>query len=155
MGEFENDLRQITAELDEARSNLLAAVNSLTGTDLERRRRGGWSIRDILLHVIGGERHYTNGIRSLRGNPGGQPPQSRLPAIESHGDAVRLLAESRRALLAAIESIDEDAFYRLAPLLNEEGHGQTYSPLSVLENIDLHDREHATQITEVLAATRA
>jgi uncharacterized damage-inducible protein DinB len=151
MGEFENDLRQITAELDEARSNLLAAVNSLTDQDLERRRRGGWSIKDILLHVIGGERHYTNGICSLRGNPGDQPPQFRLPAIESHGDAVRLLAASRRALLAAVEGIEEDAFYRLAPLPNEEGHGQTYSVLSVLENIALHDREHAAQIRDVLA----
>jgi len=109
-------------------------------------------VRAILLHVIGGERHYVNGIRSLRGSPGGQPPQGTLSVIESSGDAVRMLEESRSHLLTAIEGIDEDAFYRLAPLLNEEGHGQTYSALSVLENIALHDREHAAQIEEVVAS---
>jgi hypothetical protein len=62
-----------------------------------------------------------------------------------------MLAECRSALLTEIEGIDEDTFYTLKRLLNEEGHGQTYSVLSVLENIARHDREHASQIREILA----
>jgi hypothetical protein len=49
-----------------------------------------------------------------------------------------------------VEGVDEEAFYALRPLNNEEGHGQTYSVLSVLENIALHDREHAAQIRAIL-----
>jgi hypothetical protein len=34
---------------------------------------------------------------------------------------------------------------------NEEGHGQDYSVLSVLENVANHDCEHAAQIRATLA----
>ena len=39
----------------------------------------------------------------------------------------------------------------LGSAADEEGHRQTYSVLSVLDNIALHDREHAAQIEEILA----
>jgi hypothetical protein len=151
MSEFETDLQGVLADLDNARSGLIAVVEALGFDDMGRGRRGGWTVRDILLHVIGGENHYTDGIRSLRNKPGGRSTQSTPVVIESSHDAVRMLEESRSALLTEIEGIDEDTFYTLKRLLNEEGHGQTYSVLSVLENIARHDREHASQVREILA----
>ena len=53
----------------------------------------------------------------------------------------------RKALLSAIDGIPEDAFYELQKL----GHDE-FSPLTALENAAAHDREHAAQITSIVAS---
>ena len=153
MSEFDTDLKTATSDLERARTELLSALECLTEDDVSRGRRGGWSVREILYHVIGGERHYTNGIAFMRGRPPGKPP-SEQAELRSAADAIRMLHETRAALLSALEGIDEDTFYKLVPLSNEEGHGQTYSVLSVLENIALHDREHTAQILAIVATIK-
>ena len=152
--EFEADLQRVRADLTDARAELLAVVGGLSENDFDRSRRGGWSIEAVLLHVIGSERHYANGIAFIRGTPPETPPDGG-PELRTGGDAVRILEQTRQVLLSAIEGIDEESFYKLSPLTNEEGYGQTYSVLSILENVALHDREHAAQIESILAAARA
>ena len=66
------------------------------------------------------------------------------PAV---ADAGRRLDASRRALLAALDGVDEESFYRLRVVGHEE-----YSVLSVLENAANHDREHGEQVRATLAA---
>jgi hypothetical protein len=48
-------------------------------------------------------------------------------------------------LLRALDGVDEDAFYALRQLANEE-----YSIVSVLENVISHDHEHSTQLVTTL-----
>jgi uncharacterized damage-inducible protein DinB len=153
MNEFESDLKSVMSDLERARVDLLSALDGLTEDGLSRRRRGGWSVTEILHHVIGGELHYTNGIAFIRGRPPGRSPNDQED-MRTAADAVRMLEEARLALLSAVEGVDEETFYKLIPLTNEEGQGQTYSVLSVLENIALHDREHAAQIREILSLPR-
>jgi hypothetical protein len=63
-----------------------------------------------------------------------------------------MLLDARKALLKALEALETDPtasekFYELRKVGHEE-----YSVLSVLENVANHDREHAEQIREILAA---
>ena len=59
----------------------------------------------------------------------------------------RDLAASRKALLAAIDGVDEETFYQLRRVGHEE-----YSVLSVLENVALHDREHSAQVDSIVGS---
>ena len=151
MAEFDDDLRRAAADLEAARTELLSVLEGLGDDDLHLSRRGGWPIRDVLLHVTGGELHHTNGIYSIRGRRKETGKGSRA-GIATPDDAVHILKTSRNALMASLEGIDEQTFYALKPLLNEEGHGQSYSVLSVMENVALHDREHCEQIMAILEA---
>jgi uncharacterized damage-inducible protein DinB len=148
VSEFDEDLEKVTSDLAEARARLLAIIEPLQEDDLSRRRRGGWSVRDVLLHVIGGERHYAAGVAHIRGHSAADHSPTRN--LRTAADAVRMLEASRGSLLLGVQGIDEEAFYRLAKLSNEEGVGQTYSVLTLLENIANHDREHAAQIEAIL-----
>ena len=67
-------------------------------------------------------------------------------AVASVAEAARGLTASRDGLLAALEGVDEETFYRLGAVGHEE-----YSVLSLLENVALHDREHGPQVREILA----
>ena len=55
MSEFESDLSKATADAKAAREDLLVVINSLKDEDLDRERRGGWSIRKVLEHAIHSE----------------------------------------------------------------------------------------------------
>src|SRR5439155_4360841 len=73
-------------------------------------------------------------------DPNGTPP--------AHGDeAATRLAETRANVLSMLDHIDDDTLYRLVRIGHEE-----YSPLSVLENIAQHDREHREQIADLLSS---
>ena len=121
-------------------------------------RRGGWSVRKVLEHVIHSEWLYSRLATHLRGRPppeGGTLPDSSTSAEEPEPAAFASVAEAaeqldavRAALLAAIDGVDEESFYRLQTVGHEE-----YSVLSLLENVALHDREHAPQVQEILQAT--
>ena len=164
--EFARDLAVACGGLDSAREGLLAVVGALAEDDLERARRGGWSVRKVLEHVIHSEWLYARLATHLRGDSPpeggtltetGPPPIGSTPtdtteeppvAFTSVAEAVRQLDAVRAALLAAIDGIDEESFYRLQTVGHEE-----YSVLSLLENVALHDREHGPQVQEILAAS--
>jgi uncharacterized damage-inducible protein DinB len=142
--EFEDDRARIGRELEAARQELLAVVTSLGDADLERGRRGGWTVRRALEHVTYSEQAYARIVTHLRGLPPLADIPDCKPASARH--ATQLLATSREALLAALEGVDEETFYRLAPVGHEE-----YSVISLLENEINHEREHAAQIRGIVS----
>ena len=144
--EFDRDLATARDSLASAREGLLAVVSALAEDDLTRARRGGWSVRKVLEHVIHSEWLYSRLATHLRGDA---PPEEPDPtAFASVAEAAEQLDAVRAALLAAIDGVDEESFYRLQTVGHEE-----YSVLSLLENVALHDREHAPQVQEILAAS--
>lgn len=143
--EFESDLRELREELSTSRAQLQKAIQSIQDSDLDRSRRGGWTIARVLEHVIQSESMYIAAIAAIAGasasSPqGGGPPKSQAEALEQ-------LSSTRAALVAALASATEENFYELRRL----GHDE-YSIASVLENVANHDREHAEQIHRTLAA---
>ena len=141
---FPSDLTSATRDLDAARAEISAVLAALTDADLDHARRRGWSVRRVLKHLIQSEWLYARLVSHLRdlSVPGGQTPPDAPPTAT---DAIGRLQASRRTLLAALDGVNEDAFYRLRTLGHEE-----YSVLSVLENVASHDREHAAQIRAIL-----
>jgi uncharacterized damage-inducible protein DinB len=144
--EFDRDLEKVHAGLTAAREELLRVVRSLSDADLDRGTRGGWQVRRILEHVTHSEQAYARIGNHLRS----QPPLGDIPpcAPSSAQDAAGKLAASHQALLGALEGVDEETFYRVAPIGHEE-----YSVLSLLQNEVNHEREHAAQMGEILATT--
>jgi uncharacterized protein (TIGR03083 family) len=142
--EFDRDLTSAREDLDAARDELLTVVAALSDDDLERGRRGGWTVRRVLEHVIWSEWMYSRIVTHLRG---GQPPGDPVDATPSSpADAAERLAGSREALLGALDGVDEETFYRLAKLGQEE-----YSVISLLENEISHEHEHAGQVRSLIA----
>jgi uncharacterized damage-inducible protein DinB len=139
--EFERDLARVNGLIEEGRRNLLVVVDRLGPDDLERVLRGGWDIRGVLRHIIESEHHYAGLVERLRG---GTPAGSTANLdLASPSDVRRALESSRKALVAAIQGVDEEAFYRLG------GGGQEYSVVSVLENVHQHDEEHRAQVERI------
>ena len=143
--EFDTDLTSAREELNAARRELLPVVGALADADFARERRGGWAVGRVLEHVIESEWLYARLVAHLREAPMPGDVVSGVPL--SAGDATERLDASRRALLAALDGVDEASFYRLSVVGHEE-----YSIISVLENTANHDREHAGQIQAILAA---
>lgn len=141
--EFDSDLRELQGELSASRAELLGVIQSLHDADLDRARRGGWTIARVLEHVIQSESMYTAAISAIVGastsSPqGGGPPSSQAEAIQQ-------LGSTRAALETALVSATDENFYHLQRF----GHDE-YSVASVLENVANHDREHAEQIRRTL-----
>jgi len=141
--EFERDLATAQEDLDSARHGLLAVVRPLSDADFDRARRGGWSVRRVLEHVIWSEWMYARMTGHLRDLPA--QGEVELGAPDDASDTIRRLAASREALCGALEGVDEGSFYRLKTMGHEE-----YSIISVLENVSLHDHEHAEQVQKIL-----
>ena len=144
---FQADLDALLADTNASRAQLVSAVQPMSGADLDRARRGGWPVRRVLEHVIQSEHLYATLVSHLRGLPIEQ--RDRVSCETQAVDEILCeLDSSRHALLSALDGVDEEAFYRLGRIGHEE-----YSVLSVLENAANHDREHAAQITSILAAS--
>ena len=143
--EFEQEQTAAREQLEAAREELLAVVRAISDADLARSRRGGWAVERVLEHVIQSEWLYASLVAHLRDRPSPGDVVKGLPT--SVADAVDRLAASHRALLAALDGVDEASFYRLRSVGHEE-----YSILSVLENGTNHDREHAGQVQAILSA---
>ena len=141
--EFDHDLGSCSSSLAAAREELLGVVTALSDDHLDRSRRGGWTVRRVLEHVIQSEWVYSRLVAHLRGLPVSADVIDALPA--STEDALDRLGASRRALLNALDGVDEESFYRLGKIAHEE-----YSVLSVLENEINHDHEHAEQIRTIV-----
>lgn len=146
--EFEQDCQRVLVDVDAARSELLLMVGGLSDADLDVGRRGAWSVRGVLQHIVQAEWGHTRGIKRLLGEDDPAVPES--PALETAAAVVDALSESRAAHLASVDGIEEDAFYRLA-VPNPAG-GQEWSVMSFLEGTADHDREHQHQIDELLGS---
>ena len=142
---FEADLEALTRDITTARADLVSAVQRLSGSDLDRARRGGWSIRRVLEHVIQSEWLYASLVAHLQDKA---VPERGSTSCEGQpvAEILCMLDSSRGALLSALEGVGEDAFYEVKKMGHEE-----YSILSVLENVSNHDREHADQIAAIVA----
>lgn len=143
---FERDLATARRDLEAARSELLSVVDALTDAELDKSRRGAWSVRAVLDHLIVTDWWYARAVASLREleSPPRQPV-SQAPTSVAH--AVADLRAAREALVTACDGVDEETFYRL-----RKAGPQEYSVLSILENSADHDREHAHQIQKLVAA---
>ena len=144
--EFDRDLQRARAAMRTGRGALVEGGSAGREDDLDRVRRGGWSGGRVLEHVIESEWLYTRLATHLRDLP--QPDETPSTEAPSVAEATRAMGAAREALLAAVAGVDEETFYRLGAVGHEE-----YSVLSLLENVALHDREHAPQVQEILQAT--
>lgn len=141
--EFDNDLARLRGELTDTRSEFIAVVGRISDSQLDVARRGGWSVRRVLEHVITSEEGYARVVAHLKGNPITEPSPDALPS--SVEDAKTKLSSARDTLLRALDGVNEDAFYALQHLGKEE-----YSIVSVLENVVSHDHEHNAQLLTTL-----
>lgn len=143
--DFERQLETLRRNMREARSELLRTVEAVPPGLFQVAPRGEWSIAAILAHVVGSEHFYATGIDTLRERAAGPAPAATQPPTGPE-DAVGALAASRERLLAAVEAVTEDEFYRMRRIgYNEE------SVRSILENVAMHDREHAEQLRKTVA----
>lgn len=145
--EFESDLTGLKTDIDASRAQLNAAVASLSDSDLDRARRGGWSLRRTLEHVIDAEWLYALLVSHLGSQTAPDRPHTSCEG-DTVPDVVAKLSACRTALLTSLEGATEDNFYKVQVMGHEE-----YSILSVLENVANHDREHAEQIKKTIAST--
>jgi uncharacterized damage-inducible protein DinB len=148
MGEFQRDLLENLKAIESARGALLRQVRELSGDDLRATRRGGWSVQEVLRHVIDAEVAYTKVLGFLRSNPVeiDNPSDDDVASPEA---AAAALERARVRLAALLEGIDEATFYELRALGREQ-----YSVVSVLENVAAHDHEHTEQIAKTIASAR-
>ena len=146
MEQFEPDLEENLKAMAAARTQLLHEVRGLSAEDMERMRRGGWSVREVLRHVIDSEVAYTKVIGFLRSTATDLPNASD-DDVSSGPAAASALERTRRTMLSLLEGVDEATFYELRALGKEQ-----YSVVSVIENVASHDHEHLTQISKTIAA---
>lgn len=145
MTEFQRDLAAACQELDAARQELLGVVTALSDGNLDRAHRGGWTVRRVLEHVIQSEWSYARLVAHLRELPAA-PGEMTSAAPVSVSEVVRALDASRQALLAALNGVDQESFYRTRAVGQEK-----HSALSALENAANHDREHAEQVRAIVS----
>lgn len=134
-----------------ARDELLRVIDPLSRADLERARKGGWTVRKVLEHVIFSEQLYAQATAYLCGSE--QPARSEISAPNSATEVRTMLLDTRKALLSLLEQLEvdpraPDTFYELKRVGHEE-----YSVISVLENVANHDHEHAEQIRAIVSAS--
>jgi uncharacterized damage-inducible protein DinB len=149
---FHKDLASSQEAIRLARDELLRVIDSLNRADLERARKGGWTIARVLEHIIHSENLYAQATAYLVGTQAVAARENSTPSSTS--EARRMLLDGRKALLGALAEIEVDpmgyeTFYEIKKMGHEE-----YSVLSVLENVASHDREHAEQVRSILADTR-
>jgi len=146
---YHRDLASSQEAIRLARDEFLRVIDSLSRTDLERARRGGWPVRRVLEHVIQSEQLYAQATAYLCGAEVSARREISTPSSVS--EARTMLLDTRKSLLRALEPLDMDPmafekFYELKQVGHEE-----YSVVSVLENVANHDREHAEQIRSILS----
>ena len=125
-----------------ARRELLALVTAASAGDLARSRPGGWTLGRVLHHVIESDAIYA---KMLAHQCARSAPDIDTREPLDGADAATKLAATRTAVEAMADGIDDETLYRLVRFGHEE-----YSPLSVLENIASHDRDHFGQMVELM-----
>lgn len=142
-----SDLERALADMAAARRDLLALVSGASAGDLARSRPGGWTLGRVLHHIIESEATYA---KLLAHQCGRAAPEIDARPPADGADAVARLAVTRAAIEALADGIDDETLYRLVRFGHEE-----YSPLSVLENVASHDRDHQAQIAELMPVAEA
>lgn len=104
---FDADFDACLAGLHEARGRLLQDVRRLDGHALVQRRRGGWSVGEVLRHLADSEASYAQAVGLLRSRDVAIASASD-DDVASTGAIVLTLERTRRALLDAIDGVDED-----------------------------------------------
>jgi uncharacterized damage-inducible protein DinB len=125
--DFNRDLEENLAAIAKVRSDLLKVVRPLTLDDLQRLRRGGWSVQEVLRHVIDSEVAYAKVIGFLRNAPADLADASDED-LGSGEAAAAALERVRKLTLSLLDGVDEDTFYELRALGKEQ-----YSVVSVLK----------------------
>jgi phosphinothricin acetyltransferase len=136
------DLERVLEDMAAARRELLVLVVPASAGDLVRSRPGGWTLGRVLHHIIESEAIYAKLLAHQRGRT---PPALDTAEPADGIDASAKLGATRAAIAALVDGIDDETLYRLVRFGHEE-----YSPLSVLENVAAHDRDHRGQIAEVM-----
>jgi len=131
----------------DARARFAVLVSPLSREALASARPGGWTLRRVLHHVIESEAIYAKLLAHQCTRPAGD---MRTDEPSDGGDAVAMLEGTRRFVLAIVDGIPDEILYRLTTIGHEE-----YSPLSILQNVASHDRDHYTQIADVLSTASA
>ena len=141
---FKEQLQALRRDLELARQELVRAVEAVPDDLFGAAPRGEWSVDAMLRHVVKSEHLYASGIDLLRGRAAAAPLAER-GRLESGDKAMPALAVARKRFLTALEGVTEDEFYEMKQLgFNEE------SIKSILENVAMHDREHAHQIAKTV-----
>jgi uncharacterized damage-inducible protein DinB len=148
MNSFQRDLDENLDAITSAREAVLRELGQLRDEDLAATRRGSWSVREVLHHLIDSEVAYAKVVAFLRSTPI-DLANARDDDTASPGAAAAALARVRAQLLELVEGIDEKTFYDLRALGKEQ-----YSVVSVLENVASHDHEHVQQIAKTVASSR-
>jgi phosphinothricin acetyltransferase len=141
------DLERALTDVAAARRDLLALVSGASAGDLARSRPGGWTLGRVLHHIIESEAIYA---KLLAHQCGRAAPEIDARPPADGADAVARLAATHAAVEALADGIDDETLYRLVRFGHEE-----YSPLSVLENVASHDRDHQAQIAELMPVAEA
>ena len=144
--EFERDLTEACSAIDDARADLAGLAGVITDADLERARRGEWTVAGVLGHLVLSGGHSAGLMASLRGREP-ETSDSGDASVTSVADALGRLDAARASIRDALGGIGEDEFYEL----QDAGH-QTYSLRSAALDVALHDRQHLAQIREILAS---
>lgn len=142
--EFETDLRESLAELAATRAELRTIVEPLGDGDLERARRGEWTVATVLSHLAGTDYAWVRMASLLRGREA--PERRQVAAPASVAAALETLDASRAAFLAVIEGVDEETFYDLRKI---EGF-QEASVVSSIRDLNGHEHEHLGQLRATL-----
>lgn len=140
--EFDRDRKQALHDLDEARAKLLETIRKLTDDDLAMGRRGSWTVREAIEHVVGSDRGTAAGIAE---RTGAERLTFDWPSISSIANAIQSLEQGLQAMHAACEGMSEEGFYEMKPF-----HGQDSSILGILGTSTTHDGEHGEQIRTLL-----
>lgn len=140
------DLATALDDMRDARDRFAALVSPLSREALESARPGGWTLRRVLHHVIESEAIYAKLLAHQCARPAGG---MRTDEPSDGVDALAMLDVTRQAVRDIIDGIPDEVLYRLTTIGHEE-----YSPLSVLQNVASHDRDHYTQIVDVLSTPR-
>ena len=148
MSEFERELAENVKAIETARALLVEQLSPLAVEDLRLGRRGGWSIEEVLRHVIDAEVAYAKVLGFLRSRPI-ELANAGDDDVASARAAIEALVRTRTQLVALLDGVDEATFFALRALGREQ-----YSVVSVLENVASHDHEHLEQIAKTLAAAK-
>ena len=121
---LQSDLEAVTADMTASRAALVSAVQRLTDANLESARRGGWSVRRVLEHVIQSEQLYVTLIAALRGQPIGQQQR---PSCEGRPvDAILCLLDSSKGIFKTGKNTDALSCHPLAHIGDKTGGGSVY-----------------------------
>lgn len=144
---WESDLARATRDMGDARERLLTIVARLSDDDFSRGGTGGWAVGRVLLHLIESEAIYAKLMAHMTG---GNASEAAVAEPEDADAAATLLVGTRASVLGAVAAADSESLYRLTKFGHEE-----FSPLSLIENIASHERDHADQIAELAAEAQA